>query len=128
MRLLSVWIVPLKSHSATEWSGRQGPVQKPVRLAPQWAHLLEQAIHGGLYFQLFAMTGMFRDQQLAGRARRMAPVFQSPRCSSQRVIAKPRTAYAQKLYCTSNRKYLGASMATGSRWLNVRPLTSFSCT
>ena len=44
----------------------QRPVQKPVQLVPQWAQLQVQTIHGVLYCQLFAMSGMFRNQQVAG--------------------------------------------------------------
>ena len=56
-------------HVQRLWFGvvsAQRPVQKPVQLAPQWAQLVVQTIHGGLYFHLFAMSGMFRNQQVAG--------------------------------------------------------------
>jgi hypothetical protein len=42
------------------------PVQKPVQLAPQPPELLAESRDGGLNFQLFAMTGLFRNQQVAG--------------------------------------------------------------
>ena len=42
------------------------PVQKPVQHAPHPPQLLVQRRHSRLNFQLFAMTGLFRNQQVAG--------------------------------------------------------------
>jgi hypothetical protein len=44
----------------------QRPVQKPVQLAPQPPQLVVQRRDGEVSFQLFAMTGLFRNQQVAG--------------------------------------------------------------
>jgi len=42
------------------------PVQKPVQLAPQWAQKALQGVHSGLNTQLFTVSGVFRNQQVAG--------------------------------------------------------------